>query len=218
LAFARLFTKEKGFLVKIVYWSDKNTVTYLVKMLQSEKVVIGDSDTVLGLFSLVSQAGFIQLNEIKKRADKPYLILIASKKQLNHFIDAKNLLLSVKKLINHCWPGPVTLIFKAKKSVPNFMKSKKGTVALRVPDHVGLQQLLSHFTGLFSTSANMSGEPIPQTIDEVNKQIIKQVACVVLNKKEKSIKQIPSTIIDCSGKKIIVVREGAYSFNGKEKK
>ncbi|MGB8367220.1 MAG: L-threonylcarbamoyladenylate synthase [Candidatus Babeliales bacterium] len=199
--------------MKIVYWTDKKILPYLIKMLQFENVILGDTDTVLGLFSPVSQKGFNKLNIIKKREDKPYLILIASKIQLNYFVDIKNLLPSVKKLIDNCWPGPVTLIFNAKQTILNFIKSKQGTIALRVPDHAGLQQLLPHFTGLFSTSANISSEPIPQKIAEVNGQIIKQVPCAVLNKKEKLNKSVPSTIIDCSGEKIVVVRAGAYSIN-----
>jgi len=211
--FAHLFTKEKGFFVKMVYWSVQKTIDYLIKKLQTENIIIGDSDTVLGLLAIVSKEGFEKLNKIKQRENKPYLIIIANKAQLAHFIDTDSLLPPVKKLIDHCWPGPVTLIFKAKQSVPDFMKSKQGRIALRVPDHVGLQKLLTHFTGLFSTSANISGNPIPHTIKELDERIVKQVPCLVIDKKEKSAATLPSTIIDCSGDHITVVREGAYPID-----
>ena len=216
--FAHLFTKEKGFFVKMVYWSVQKTIDYLIKKLQAENVIIGDSDTVLGLLAMVSKEGFKKLNKIKQRENKPYLILIPNKMQLVHFIDTDNLLSSVKKLIDHCWPGPVTLIFNAKQSVPDFMKSKQGRIALRVPDHAGLQKLLTHFTGLFSTSANISGNPIPHTIKELDERIVKQVPCVVIDKKEKSAVSLPSTIIDCSGDRITVVRKGAYPIDELRKK
>jgi len=106
----------------------------------------------------------------------------------------------------------------AKQSIPDFMKSKKGTIALRVPDHTGLQKLLPHFTGLFSTSANIGGNPIPRTIEEIDERIVKQIACVVLDKKEKQVTSLPSTIIDCSGNNITVVREGAYPVDELRKK
>jgi len=216
--FAHLFTKEKGFFVKMVYWLVQKTTDYLVKKLQTENIVIGDSDTVLGLLAVVSKEGFEKLNKIKQRADKPYLIIIANKVQLAHFVDTDSLLPSVKKLIDSCWPGPVTLIFNAKKSIPDFMKSKQGKIALRVPDHVGLQKLLTHFTGLFSTSANISGNPIPRTIKELDERIVKQVPCAVIDKKEKSVVSLPSTIIDCSGDHITVVRKGAYPIDELRKK
>ena len=93
------------------------------------------------------------------------------------------------------------------------MKSKQGRIALRVPDHAGLQKLLTHFTGLFSTSANISGNPIPRTINEVDERIVKQVSCAVIDKKEKPVALLSSTIIDCSGEPIVVVRKGAYPID-----
>ena len=212
-----LFTKEKGFFVKIVYWCEGKTIDFIKKRLQFENIIIGSSDTVFGLLANVSREGFKKLNAIKQRFNKPYLVLIANKMCLNHFVDVNNLL-QMEKFINFCWPGPVTLIFKAKQSVPDFMKSKKGTIALRVPDHTGLQKLLPHFIGLFSTSANIGGNPIPRTIEEIDERIVKQIACVVLDKKEKRVGSLPSTIIDCSGDRIIVVREGAYPIDELRKK
>jgi len=203
--------------VKIVYWCGDKTIDCLKKRLQAENVIIGSSDTVFGLFANISREGFKKLNAIKQRSNKPYLVLTANKMYLNHFVDVDNLL-QVEKFVDLCWPGPITLIFKAKQSMPDFMKSKKGTIALRVPDHAGLQKLLPHFTGLFSTSANISGNPIPRTIEEVDKRIIKQVACAVIDKKEKLAVPLPSTIIDCSGDYITMVREGAYPIDELRKK
>ncbi len=80
-------------------------------------------------------------------------------------------------------------------------------IALRVPDHAGLQKLLPHFTDLFSTSANISGNPVSRTIKDVDERIVKQVAYAVIDKKEKSIELLESTITDCSGDYIIVVCE-----------
>ena len=215
--FVCLFTKEKGFFVKIVYWCGDKTIDCLKKRLQSENIAMGSSDTVLGLLANVSREGFEKLNAIKQRSNKPYLVLVANELSLNYFVDANNLL-QMEKFISLCWPGPVTLIFKAKQLVPDFMKSKKGTIALRVPDHAGLQKLLPYFAGLFSTSANISGNPIPRTIKEVDERIIKQVAYAVIDKKEKSVTLLPSTIIDCSDGHITVVREGAYPIDELRKK
>jgi len=199
--------------VKIVYWCGSKTIDCLKKRLQAENIIINSSDTIFGLLANISREGFKKLNMVKQRSNKPYLVLIANKMCLNHFVDENNLL-QMGKIINFCWPGPVTLIFKAKQSISGFMKSKQGTIALRVPDHAGLQKLLPYFTGLFSTSANISGNPIPRTIEEIDERIIKQVACMVIDKKEKpGGSSLPSTIIDCSGDHVTVVREGAYPID-----
>ena len=115
-----------------------------------------------------------------------------------------------EKLSNICWPGPITLIFKAKATVPHGVKSPEGNVAMRVPDHKGLLQLLEHFDALYSTSANISGKPIPITIDQVEESIVQAVAGMVLNEHSSRL-HLPSTIIDCTGEKIKIVRQGAFA-------
>lgn len=91
------------------------------------------------------------------------------------------------------------------------MKGSDGTIGLRVPDYIGLQQLLAGCEGLFSTSANKAGEPIPLSFDEIDPDITKQVAAIVGDYSDNgSQTAVPSTILDCSGDTIRVVREGAY--------
>lgn len=78
--------------------------------------------------------------------------------------------------------------------------------------------MLRNFDGLFSTSANLSGKPVPATLDAIPESIIEQVAHIVLDRDiDYSAKQktVPSTILDCSDMKnsgIRVVREGAYAI------
>ena len=95
-------------------------------------------------------------------------------------------------------------------------------IALRVPKHQHLQKLLQNFNGLFSTSANIAGKSVPRSIDDLDEDLIKSAAYVVVDsmndKLVKSQQEIkPSTILDCSGDDIKVVREGAYPIDYLEK-
>jgi len=195
-----------------LFWSNLATTEYVAKVLQEGKVVLAEGDTVLGLLADVSEQGRAQLDHIKSRSQKPYLILIGSSQKAFDFIEiGADKIFQTEKLIKKCWPGPVTLIFKAKTDVPLYLKSAEGMVALRVPDHAGLLQLLSGFDGLFSTSANNSGQPVPNAVDEVDQSILNSVACVVMNDAHKKTKSaLPSTIIDCTGDTLVVVRQGAF--------
>lgn len=193
-------------------WSNPETTDYLEKELHNGGVVLAEGDTVLGLLADVSEKGLAQLDHIKSRSKKPYLILVGDPKKALNFIeiDSKKVF-QVEKLINICWPGPVTLIFKAKQGVCEQAKSENGNIALRVPDHVGLLQLLAKFDALFSTSANRSGEPVPSALEQIDKHIMDSVACVVTNDAhEMSESILPSTIIDCTQDKLVVVRQGAF--------
>ena len=191
------------------YWNDEESRDEIASMLRSGRIIAGSSDTVMGLFATLTQSNHDKLNAIKQRSDKPYLILIGDKQKAKLFTHVLNSP-QIEKIIEKFWPGPLTIIVPAKKDLPEFMQSKEGTIALRVPQHEGLHDLLKDFDGLFSTSANKAGEPIPCTIDEIDPSIKNHVAALVLNAEENKV-CTPSTILDCTQDCIQLVREGAIS-------
>lgn len=190
-----------------LYWCDERSRVLIVQKLQSENVVLGSSDTVLGLLAPLTEHGFSLLNEIKVRKEKPYIILIESALKASYFV-APQALNRVQKIIDSCWPGPLTLIFKAKEDLPSWMKSPDGTIALRVPKHEGLLAILGHFPGLFSTSANLAGQPIPAQVADIDPSILARAATLIID--PFPVQTPPSTILDCSGLTIKVIRHGAY--------
>jgi phosphoesterase RecJ-like protein len=193
--------------IKKLFWQDWQTIQLLVDSLKNDEVSITSTDTILGLLANLSKQSFSLLNQIKEeRTDKPYLILISSTEKLAHFVDPENLNQNAKNLIKNCWPGPLTIIFKAKKDLPPHVVSKEGKIALRIPSHKDLRRLLDFFDGLFSTSANKSGKLSPKTIYEVDSDVISKIKYVVLDKKEDLkvdssyalYQTLPSSIIDLS--------------------
>jgi len=199
--------------MKRLFWGNQEAITYITKELQNGEVILAEGDTVLGLLADVSAKGVEQLNHIKKRSQKPYLILVGNSKKVFDFIEVdKEKFFQTEKLIYACWPGPVTLIFKAKEGIFPAAQTPEGTIAIRVPNHPGLLQLLSHFDALFSTSANSSGQPVPDSIEAVDASILDAVACIVVNDANKQ-STVPSTIIDCTGEKPVIVRQGAFDMS-----
>ena len=164
----------------------------------------------MGLLADISEKGYEQLDSLKKRSKKPYLLLVENKQKALCFIEkGSDKSCQIEKIMDICWPGPITLIFKAKAEIPFGVKSPDGTVAIRVPDHRGLLQLLHFFDALYSTSANITGVPIPARLEEVDKSIVDAIACIVLNE-DRSESILASTIIDCTGNKLKIIREGAF--------
>lgn len=189
-------------------WNNSDACNAVVHALQHEKLVVSASDTVPGLLAPLTALGRCLLDEAKDRSGKPYLILIESSKKLPLFVADTNHFV-VLPLIQACWPGPLTIIFKARADLPGYIVSEDGRVAIRVPSHTGLQEVLFHFDGLFSTSANRAGHPVPASVADVNTTLREKAACVVTEANTNMVK--PSTIIDCSGDYVRIVREGAYS-------
>jgi L-threonylcarbamoyladenylate synthase len=196
--------------MKPLLWDDPGVAERIEKILSQGEVVLASGDTVLGLLADISVESFDRLNTIKSRSEKPYLLLVSHAEKALEFIEiSSGLLFQFEKLAKNCWPGPVTLIFNAKKSIADGIKSPQGTIAIRVPDHQGLQKVLRHRQALFSTSANKSGNPVPTTIAQVDKEILDAVSGIVINRLEGD-STLPSTILDCTGEKVVVVRQGAF--------
>ncbi len=196
--------------MKLLSWNDSESLEFLVDTLKKGNIVLAAGDTVLGLLADISEGGCAQLDAIKKRSKQPYLLLVENTQKALNLIEKDALeIFQAEKIMNICWPGPATLILKAKAEVPEGVKSPDGTIAIRVPDHAGLLQLLHHFDALYSTSANLKGEPVPAHLEKIDKSILEAVSAIVLNDNESS-STLASTIIDCTGDKLKIVRQGAF--------
>lgn len=71
-------------------------------------------------------------------------------------------------LAKRFWPGPLTIVLKAKKAVPPIVLAGGKTVGLRCPDHPMTLELLRECgLPLAAPSANPSGEASPKTAEQV---------------------------------------------------
>ncbi len=209
---------------KIKRWESLSDQKELKKSLLNNAVSITTTDTVLGLLAPITEGGLLGLNDIKGgRENKPYVILIGNPKNLELFVSIEKLTPTMKNIIARCWPGQLTIIFKTKPGVSFYLKSSQETIAIRCPNHKGLLVLLEGFDGLFSTSANESGQPIPKSIKDIPVKLIEKVASIVTDQHEDAEMHQPSTIIDFSEAMdnpkapIRVIREGIYPIKDLEK-
>ena len=115
-------------------------------------------------------------------------------------------------LIQHFWPGPLTLIFKATPQVPRIVRGGKDSIAVRMPNHpiplALMRELGSPITG---TSANPSGEPDPVSIEDVRRLLGDKVDYIVEG--GPPVAGIPSTIVDLTQSSPRIVRPGAVRYH-----
>ena len=203
----------------LLSWENPTDIKTLSVSLKQNDISLCATDTLYGLLGNCTQYSYTKLKDLKAdHSAKPFLLLIA-KKSLGCFIDLNSLCSKLQTFISKVWPGPVTIIFKAKQHLPSFLASQEGTIALRCPNHSGLLQLLKTYDSLFSTSANKTGQPPPMYAEEIDPDLLQQVAYFVDTKNLlPRARKKPSTIIDCSkGDSIKVVRTGAYPIKELER-
>lgn len=164
------------------------------------------TDTVYGLGGDPFQPRVAeQIFRMKRRREsQPILLLIADFEQLDRVAHETPLL---RPLTAAFWPGPLTIILPAKRSVPDAITAGTGTIAVRLPAAKITRSLIrAAGVPLTGTSANLSGRPPAQTAAEVNLQLGRCVYYILDAGRTR--RSTPSTIVDLSGPPRIV-RAGA---------
>ena len=183
----------------------------MINALQQDKVFLCSSDTVLGLFAQLSEKSKKKIDSIKKRNLKPYIVMVPSFDAIMQFVD-QDLSAQMLTIIKQYWPGPLTVIFKAKKDLPVWLVGADQTIAIRIPDHAGLQEILHSLGALFTTSANISDQPLPVSYAQIDPLILEQVDGVCCD--TLMIYDGPaSTILNFSQDSIVVIRSGVIKID-----
>ncbi len=176
-----------------------------LEILLSGGLVAFPTDTVYGIGALATDGEAIESIYVAKDRpmEKAVPVLLGEVEDLPKIVDEVPLLAA--KLIARFWPGPLTLLVPKKPTLPEAI-SATSTVGVRMPDHEIARALLRLAGPMAVTSANISGQPSPRTAQEVFTQLGGRIAMILDGGKTPG--GIPSTLVDCTGDQIEVLREG----------
>ena len=178
------------------------------------EIVIFPSDTLYGVGCIINNEESIKkLYKIRKTPlSKPPLILAASFDQAALY---GNLNGRAKRLAQHFWPGPLTIVVKAKGPVPKIIQGCTGTIGIRVPDFPWLKGLIKAVgEPIVAPSANLHGKPPPANFAQIDKKLLSLVdyAISLTNlRSDFEMLKIPSTVVDLTVKPYKIVRAGYIS-------
>ncbi|HSX43585.1 MAG TPA: L-threonylcarbamoyladenylate synthase [Candidatus Saccharimonadales bacterium] len=177
----------------------------LAALLSDGAVGVMPSDTVYGLFARAAdEAAVERLYTLKSRDHKPGTLIAASIDQLVELgIKARYL-----KAVEQFWPGPVSVETPHQITYLNMGTGRQG---IRIPDFPELLELLRKVGPLQTTSANMPGEPVSNTIAEARAYFGDAVDFYVDGGDLSG--RPPSTIIRMIDDAIEVIREGAVKID-----
>jgi len=115
---------------------------------------------------------------------------------------------AARALASRHWPGPLTLVVRAKPGLPAALV-RDGTVGVRVPGASLALDLVRAFGGaLTATSCNPSGHPAAQTAEEVRGYFGARLQILG----EVTPGGAPSTLVDATGATVRILRQGAVSL------
>lgn len=187
-----------------------------VNLLNCGGLIAYPTETFYGLAVRADDGPAIQkIFAVKKREHgKPISILIPNQKHLESW--AKNIKQRDRMLIKHFWPGPLTLVFCARKSVARALTAGTGKIGIRISSHKTAQALGTKLAGaITTTSANLSGSFACLTAAAVERQFGKKIDGIVGRSRLKSSKG--STVLDVSGREVRLLREGEVTMQAIQK-
>ncbi len=181
-----------------------------LEVLKSGGIVAFPTDTVYGLGALAFNNTAIEsIYTAKDRPiEKAIPVLIGDLGGLDQVADGiPDMAL---RFANRFWPGPLTCVVPKKPILPPAV-SATPTVAIRIPDHPDARALLRTAGAMAVTSANISGGVSPSTAQEVYNQLKGRIPLILDGGKTPG--GVPSTLVDCTGEKPIILREGPISLS-----
>lgn len=180
----------------------------LVGIMRGGGLVAVPTETVYGLAGNgLDGKAVAEIYEVKGRPEvKPLSLMVHDAASMERYCE--NVPPQAYTLAKKFWPGPLTIVMKAKPCVPEIVRAGGETVGLRCPDHPLTLELLEKSGVPFAApSANPSGEPSPKNADSVLKYFDGKIDAV-LDGGESGI-GCESTLIDLSRTPYRILRQGA---------
>lgn len=146
---------------------NQESIEYASRLFREGQLVGFPTETVYGLgANALNEDAVRSIFAAKGRpADNPLIVHIWNRNQLNDLCEIPPM---AEKLMDAFWPGPLTMLFPRKETVPDVVTAGLPTVAIRMPSHpVAFEMLKACSLPIAAPSANRSGKPSPTTAKHV---------------------------------------------------
>ncbi len=187
-----------------------------VKVLQRGGIVAYPTETYYGLaVDPANPQAVKSLYALKKRSNKKALSLLVSdvamlRKYVDEFPD------SYKRLIDAFWPGPLTLIFKARDGCLQGLQKKDQTLAIRISSHPIAQKITDSYNkAITASSANISGQLPVNSADSVKALWGDKIDLIMDG--GKTVGNRASTIVQCDATVCTILRDGVIPMEDLQK-
>lgn len=192
----------------------KRNLKTIIECLKSGGVIIYPTDTVYGMGCDIFEHKAVERICLIKGVDPmraQFSFICSDLSQLADY--TRSIDTPLFRLLKRSLPGPFTFILPASRSVPKLLKAKKDTVGIRVPANTICNTMLSELGHPIMSSslpgnAHVEEYTDPEVIHEKFGHLVDIVVDGGVGGTE------PSTVVDCTGPKPIIVREGAGHLVG----
>lgn len=184
-------------------------IRQMVDLLEAGGIIIYPTDTVYAIgCDIKAYKSIEKIARLKglNPANPDMSLIFHDMSQLSEYTVIRDNVLF--KLLKRNLPGPFTFIVKANNQIPKMFRNKKKTVGIRIPDNNIVLNLVQELgRPIITTSIHDQDEVLEYTTDpELIHEKYRNFADVVIDGGYG--KNEASTIVDCTGEEIIIVRQG----------
>lgn len=184
---------------------EKDKIEFALNTLREGGIIVYPTDTLYGIgVNIFNETAVERVFSIKKRSrSKPISVCLPEVEDIFKvaYMDSET-----EKIARKLLPGPFTLILKKKESISMVLTAGESKIGVRVPDSKVSMELSREFP-LTATSANISGMEVPESPEEVYKQLGESIDLTLdAGTFERS---APSTVIDMTCHPPKVLRKGS---------
>lgn len=198
----------KTMLTKLLKTDDPTALPEAIQVLDAGGLVAFPTDTVYGLAARLSDPQAIDRLYAVKGRDNTKAIALLLGQPADLVRVTGDLSVSARRLVERFWPGALTLVVAAHPDLPPNL-SPLPTVGVRMPDHPFALALLKITGPLAVTSANLSGQASACTAGEVLAQLGGYIPLILDGGRTPG--GLSSTVVDCTGETLKILRVGPLS-------
>ena len=200
-----------GMNINVCNISISKCIKKAVEVIRKRGIIVYPTDTVYGIGGDPFDINVVnRITHLKGRSQKPYPILISNRENAYKIIEYNEI---VDELINEFWPGPLTIVYKARYGFPANLFRRK--VGVRVPNHIHLLKLIDLADGyVIGTSANIADKPPSRSVDMAIRYFREGVDLYLDGGETGS---ISSTVVEVSDNSLHILREGLVDRRDLEK-
>jgi L-threonylcarbamoyladenylate synthase len=188
----------------------------IARIVAAEGVIVYPTDTFYGLGTeCFSRPALQRIFVIKQRPGSKGLPVLVSDLDMAQSL-AADLPAAFRALASRFWPGPLTIVLKAASHLPLELAGRGRTIGIRLPAVEWLRELIRAIgLPLVTTSANISGQKEIDSAEEAKTAFMGKVDLIVAGGKTPGGK--PSTVVDFTGEKPVLIREGVLPKSALER-
>jgi L-threonylcarbamoyladenylate synthase len=190
---------------------DAEKIRFAADIIRRGGLVAFPTETVYGLGAdALNPKAVLALFEAKKRPlDNPPIVHVGKIEDVYALVE--EVPEKAQRLMEVFWPGPLTLIFKRSKLVPDVTVAGLDTVAIRMPGHnVALALIRESNCPIAAPSANLAGRPSPTTAQHVLDDLAGRIDAVLDAGPTKI--GVESTVLDITVDPPQILRPGGISY------